>query len=174
MHVLTWIIPTLILIGAATLQWRRDSDWRAKIQAQQLVLDSMHSEAEAFAALLDSRDTMVVILDRQGRVAKWNPAAVRFSGYTEDEMLGQTLERVMTPQGWAIHAPGFKRFMTDPKSKGRVLIVPCDLVGNDGVHTRMRVRVQAICEIDGDGFRNALALCDKASKVIEPSRPPEP
>jgi len=43
-------------------------------------------------------DTAIIGIDRQGRVTSWNAGAERILGWTEAEMLGQTLERIFGSQ----------------------------------------------------------------------------
>lgn len=43
-------------------------------------------------------DTAIISIDPQGRVTSWNTGAVRILGWNEAEMLGQTLDRLFTPE----------------------------------------------------------------------------
>jgi PAS domain S-box-containing protein len=63
------------------------------------------SEAEArHRQILDSAvDYAIVSLDLSGRVTSWNEGAHRILGWSQSEMLGQTLHRVFTPQDLAAH-----------------------------------------------------------------------
>lgn len=44
------------------------------------------------------RDYAIFMLDRDGRVVTWSPAAQRILGYTPDEAIGQHLEFISTPE----------------------------------------------------------------------------
>src|SRR6185312_11954661 len=44
-------------------------------------------------------DTAIISTDRSGRVTSWNEGASRLLGWTEEEMLGQTLERLFEDSG---------------------------------------------------------------------------
>src|SRR5215203_2518549 len=46
------------------------------------------------------------MLDRQGRVATWNPGAERFKGYTADEIIGDHFSRFFTPEDVKADLPG--------------------------------------------------------------------
>jgi len=49
--------------------------------------------------ILDSAvDYVIISLDLSGRVTRWNEGAHRILGWTEAEMLGQTLHRLFTPE----------------------------------------------------------------------------
>jgi PAS domain S-box-containing protein len=56
-------------------------------------------------------DTGIISLDLQGRVTSWNTGACLILGWTEDEMLGQTLERLF-PDGGANLAAEMHAAMT--------------------------------------------------------------
>ena len=48
------------------------------------------SEEQRFRLLISSvTDYAIYVLDRQGRVATWNPGAERFKGYAADEIIGE-------------------------------------------------------------------------------------
>ena len=42
-------------------------------------------------------DTAIISLDRQGRITSWNAGATRLLGWSEEEMIGQPLDRVFPP-----------------------------------------------------------------------------
>jgi len=56
-------------------------------------------ESEALVgALTRSIQDAVIIMDPEGRISFWNPAATRIFGYTADEVLGQNLHQLLAPQ----------------------------------------------------------------------------
>ena len=56
------------------------------------------SEEQRFRLLISSvTDYAIYMLDRQGRVATWNPGAERFKGYAADEIIGEHFSRFFTP-----------------------------------------------------------------------------
>lgn len=62
-------------------------------------------------------DTAVISTDPEGRVTSWSRGAEAILGWKEEEMLGQTLDRVFGTQGQA--QGQFAREMADAKAKGR-------------------------------------------------------
>ena len=46
-------------------------------------------------------DTAVISTDGQGRVTSWNRGAERLLGWTEQEMVGDTFDRIFTPEDQA-------------------------------------------------------------------------
>ncbi|MBM0103119.1 PAS domain S-box protein [Steroidobacter sp. S1-65] len=59
-------------------------------------------------------DTAIISIDRSGRVTSWNAGATRILGWSEPEMLGQTLERIF-PAG----ASQLEREIADAVDHGR-------------------------------------------------------
>jgi PAS domain S-box-containing protein len=62
-------------------------------------------------------DTAIVSTNLKGEVTSWNAGAERLLGWTEEEMIGNTLDRVFTPEGQ--ERGEFAREMADATSNGR-------------------------------------------------------
>jgi len=62
-------------------------------------------------------DTGIISTDTEGRVTSWNAGAAHLLGWTEAEMLGQTLERIFTEKDRA--AGLFQREIADARATGR-------------------------------------------------------
>src|SRR5581483_2796707 len=62
-------------------------------------------------------DTGIISTDTEGRVTSWNAGAENLLGWTEAEMLGQTLERIFTAEDLA--AGQFAREIADARRTGR-------------------------------------------------------
>jgi two-component system CheB/CheR fusion protein len=56
------------------------------------------SEARMRMVAESTHDYAIITMDADGRVTSWNKGAERTFGYTEGEMLGQTLEPLFTPE----------------------------------------------------------------------------
>ena len=64
------------------------------------------SEEERFRLLVTSvTDYAIYMLDRDGRVATWNPGAERFKGYAAKEIIGEHFSRFFTPEDVAAGLP---------------------------------------------------------------------
>lgn len=63
-------------------------------------------EAELFRLLVEStRDYAVFIVDLEGRVLTWNPAAEHVLGYSEEEIVGRSSFGFFTPEDRALGVP---------------------------------------------------------------------
>ena len=54
---------------------------------------------ECLGAILDLLDVAVACMDLQGRVQVWNRTSEQLTGWTRDEMIGSTVDRVVPPDG---------------------------------------------------------------------------
>ena len=70
--------------GGAPLRAESDAPDRATIE----------SGLRQQAHIIDTISDAVIVMDVEGRVTDWNPAATRIFGYTKEEMLGQPLHRL--------------------------------------------------------------------------------
>lgn len=53
--------------------------------------------AGLFAAIVNSVEAVVISKTLDGTVLSWNPAAERILGWTADEMIGQSIRRIIPP-----------------------------------------------------------------------------
>lgn len=65
-------------------------------------------------AILDTADALVVVLDRSGRVVRFNPACQRITGYTFEEMRGRPIWDLIPPE----QRPEVRRVFEDLSRQG--------------------------------------------------------
>ena len=76
--------------------------------------DALQEERNFAAALLDTLGALVVVLDRNGRVVRFNRACERTTGFNFSEVQGRRLEELLADRD---EAPTLIRFCTG--SQGR-------------------------------------------------------
>lgn len=59
------------------------------LKQQQKLTDELRSARTLSHAVIESAGVLVVVLDREGRMVRFNPACERLSGYSSGEMLGR-------------------------------------------------------------------------------------
>lgn len=79
----------------------------ARTQAEKALAES----EEKFRTIVSSMRDAVMMIDEDGRILSWNPAAERLFGYAAEEALGQPIHDLMIPQRFRADAIlGFERF----------------------------------------------------------------
>jgi len=71
--------------------------------------------SKALEALLDAAVDGIVISDHQGRILRFNPAAQRLFGYSEDQVLGQNVSTLMPAPDREQHDGYLHRYITTRK-----------------------------------------------------------
>ncbi len=105
----TWMSATLL----------KDSDGKpcgligvARDITEQKRADERLRENEArLRAITDSAQDAIIMMDHQGMISFWNPAAEKILGYREEDVIGRNLHELLAPQRYhaAQHA-AFPRF----------------------------------------------------------------
>jgi two-component system CheB/CheR fusion protein len=81
-------------------------DVTARHQAEETV----RAGEERLQLLFDSSaDYIILMLDTQGRITRWNKGAEQALGYTEAEMMGQAYDLIFTPEDCAAGVPQDER-----------------------------------------------------------------
>jgi hypothetical protein len=83
-------------------------------------------------------------------------------------MLGNTIERVMTPEGWQIHRKMYDAAMADParmrELQRQTQVVECEIVERDGRKRDVRVTVRTVQPAGLDEVY-VVANIDRADRV---------
>jgi PAS domain S-box-containing protein len=109
----------------------------------------MESE-ERLRAITDSAQDAILMMDPQGRMSYWNPAAERMLGYTRAEALGQNLHELIVPERFhqAHHAalPVFRQ-----TGQGTAMGKTLDLEARrkDGQEISVQLSLSAVQRDDG-------------------------
>jgi PAS domain S-box-containing protein len=92
----SFVLLTLLVGGVVAYgYWRRQaSAYRRLYLAQQ----GEHTAQEERRSITDAAADAVLMMDSQGRVSYWNPAAERVLGYTPQEAIGRNLHDLLAPE----------------------------------------------------------------------------
>lgn len=78
--------------------------WDSLERAQ--ALEALRESEERHRLIIETvKDFAILSVDLAGRITHWNPGAQEVFGWTEEEMLGQTLHRIYTPEDRAEAVP---------------------------------------------------------------------
>ena len=107
------------------------------------------TEAEMYRQIITEAPDAIILADRDGRIRLWNAAAVRMFGYTEAEVLGQSLDCIIPERFRERHWHGYRRVMAEGVTRyGRELLaVPA--VCKDG--TRLSLEFSVVLVRDALG-----------------------
>jgi PAS domain S-box-containing protein len=78
---------------------------------------------DIFKAVAETISDAMVVIDVDGRILFWNPAAEKLFGRTSGEMVGQSLQRIMPERHWKSHQTALARLRAGaaPRLMGKEL-----------------------------------------------------
>jgi PAS domain S-box-containing protein len=165
----TWAIVQIVISAVVfsvgiTTYYRKD-----KAQLQEIA--SLHKELEdrfEFVLDLQASDTYgLARLDSQGRVIEWNKALEKWTGYTQQEMLGQTLHSVMEPEVADRHQKAFEKAMHSEFDPEKLTVVRCKITNRDQTKPPQPVLVSVRAFPEGRNGPYATAMVSLEKNVEE-------
>ena len=88
---------------------RQAVDVRRLVNKMKLVENALTAKEEQFRQVVQTAPDGIVLADGDGRVVSWNTAAERLFGYSEAEILGQPLTKIMPTRYREDHLRGLER-----------------------------------------------------------------
>jgi PAS domain S-box-containing protein len=107
--------------------------------------DALRESESRMRAITDSAYDAILMMDPEGRISYWNPAAERILGYTGDEAIGQNLHALIVPSHYhEAHHAAFPLFQQ--KGQGAALGKTLDLEARrkDGKEISVQLSLSAI------------------------------
>lgn len=159
----SWIaVPVLLSVLAYVAYSERE----AKID-RQYELEAMAEVQEVLHAFINFSNYGMGVLDYDDLVKLWNPALERLTGYTEAEMIGKTIERVMTREEWVSHEREFSRAVTVPRSQSQVIEKPCKVLTKDGREVPVQVRIYMVRPKRKGAKPYSIAFINPVSTIVK-------
>jgi PAS domain S-box-containing protein len=87
----TQALGGLYMLIAAIVSVRESRVWGISLEG------ALKEERDFSAAVLDTAGALVVVLDAQGRITRFNRAGVRLTGYSAADVLGRTFSELLIP-----------------------------------------------------------------------------
>jgi len=117
-----------------TSSQRYDSDGRPvgyqgiirDITEQKKSEQALRESEEKFRAITGTATDAIILMDNEGKISYWNPAAERMFGYTNSEAVGQNLHKFLAPEEYQNDfLRGFGRFQDEGKGNviGRTVVL---------------------------------------------------
>jgi PAS domain S-box-containing protein/putative nucleotidyltransferase with HDIG domain len=106
--------PVMANLAKAILLCRHNDAYAAGLLAErEMAQQSLEESEEKFRSITDAAQDAIILIDDQGLLGSWNPAAERIFGYTAEEAMGREAHRLIVPERY-YHSftEGFERFRT--------------------------------------------------------------
>jgi PAS domain S-box-containing protein len=96
-------------------------------------------------AITDSAQDAILMMDPEGRVSYWNPAAERILGYKSSEALGKKLHTFIVPPRYQeAHNAAFPQFQRDGRGSAVGKTIDLSAIRKDGMEIDVQVSLSAI------------------------------
>ena len=107
--------------------------------------EALRISEERLRAISDSALDAVVMMDHEGKVVHWNPAAERMFGYRPEEILGRRVHEVLVPARYAEQAAkGMRRFLRSGHGPVIGKVLELQALRKDGSEFPVELAVSAI------------------------------
>ncbi|MGE5569217.1 MAG: PAS domain S-box protein [Rhodospirillales bacterium] len=124
--------------------------------ASRKVHESMLPKSEKMlSAILESVSEAIFTVDRQGRIVLANASAVRMFGYTQEELLGSSIESLLPSGSRDVHAKRRQEYFEEPRN--RPMGIGMDLAGRRKDGSEFPVEV-SLSYLQMDGGMLAIAF----------------
>lgn len=95
--------------------------------------EALKESEERFRTLFESSRDAILMMDREGRVSYWNPAAERIFGYTSVEAIGRNLHELLAPEQYReAHRAAYAQFVNTGKGETIGKILELQAIRKDG------------------------------------------
>lgn len=140
--ILVWFFQYRIVIKNRSLKKMFESTIKADKKLQ-------ISEART-RSITDSANDAILMIDHQGNVTYWNPAAERIFGYTREEVIGRNLHNQITPEKYReSYQKAFPEFLKSGMGAAVGKTLDLEAVRKDGTIISVQLSLSAI-NIDGN------------------------
>ena len=107
--------------------------------------EALRESEEKFRVISDSALDAVIMIDGEGNVVYWNPAAERTFGYARDEIMRKNVHDALMPERYrAQFEKGLKGFMETGKGNAVGKVVELAAKRRDGTEFPMEIAVSAV------------------------------
>ncbi len=114
------------------------------IQDMTTVTEALHQQNRMVQAI-ERVDDMVVLADAKGRIFYANPAALRYSGYSHEEVIGQQMTMFTSPEGMdAMSQEAMAEMLKQGWWRGDLMVIP-----KDGASYPVEVSGSVVKDSDG-------------------------
>ena len=126
----------------------------------------MKSEIELHQ-LVEAIGDAVIVADRNGAIALWNPAAERIFGFTETEALGQSLDLIIPERQREKHWNGYNQTMQTGQTRYATDILRVPALHKDGHRLSIAFTVALLYSAENEVTGIAAVVRDETTRFKE-------
>ena len=115
-------------------------------------------------ALVAAIGDAVMVCDAQGAITLWNPACERMFGYTEAEVLGQSMDLIIPERLRKRHWEGYDKTMASGITKYGHDVLRVPAVNKQGASLSIAFSVALLHDADGKVSAIAAVIRDETSR----------
>lgn len=118
---------------------------RAEISDRERAEAALRQSEETLRAITNAANDAIVLMDSDGRISYWNPAAERIFGYSVKETIGNDLHLLLAPQEFHdAYRQGFEKFMKMGRGPAVGKTVQFTAIRKDGTRFPIEVSTSSI------------------------------
>jgi PAS domain S-box-containing protein len=107
--------------------------------------EKLHESESRLLAITDSAQDAILMMDPEGRVSYWNPAAERILGYTSAEAIGRNLHALIAPPRYhEAHCSAFPAFQRTGRGAAVKKTLDLEARRKDGAEIVVQLSLSAI------------------------------
>lgn len=126
----------------------------------------MKSEIELHQ-LVEAIGDAVIVADRNGAIALWNPAAERIFGFTETEALGRSLDLIIPERQREKHWNGYNQTMQTGQTRYATDILRVPALHKDGHRLSIAFTVALLYSAENEVTGIAAVVRDETTRFKE-------
>lgn len=120
------------------------------ISERKRVEESLRASEARMLAITESAQDAILMINPEGIISFWNPAAERILGYSRGEAIGQNLQMFLTPQnGHSLHKEAFAGFLKTGQGAAAGKTFELEARRKDGLEISIELSMSTLQLSDG-------------------------
>lgn len=152
---------------------KRIRDLEALVAKLKRDRDALHKNELLMRAITESAQDAIIMMDAQGRISYWNPAAERIFGYTSDAVLGQDLHGMLAPPRYRkLFEASFPAFQRSGSGEAIGKTLQLNALRKSGQEFPMELSLSSVQLYDGPhavGIVRDISDREQAKKALQES-----
>jgi PAS domain S-box-containing protein len=113
---------------------------------------ALYESESKMRAIADSARDAILMMDPQGRITYWNPAAEHIFGFTKAEAMGQNLHKLIVPQRYhEAHRAAFPTFIQTGQGAAVGKSLEMEACRKDGTEIHIQISLSAL-QMNGEWY----------------------